>query len=153
MKREHPYLPPSRPKRFFFSPQRPDRLWSQLSLPFDGYWVSAVGAKRPGLLLNAHLYTVLQVQPCLYLSLVFEHSFIQYCMDTSVKTYRTNIRASAAGHNETSSHDCLSFFQHNSYIFRYSSYNGHARKIAGYKASVITSKINSRTLSHCLGCF
>jgi hypothetical protein len=75
-------------------------------------------------------------------------------MDTSVKTYRTNMRASAAARDEVVSRACLPFFQHNSCIFRYTSVNVDARKIAGYRASVIiVSKINNQILSHCVGCF
>jgi len=62
------------------------------------------------------------------------------------------MRAFAAPPDEALSHDCLSFFQHNSCIFCYSSVNGQARKIAGYGALVISmSEINNFNLKPLCG--
>ena len=46
-------------------------------------------------------------------------------MDTCVKTYRTNTKASAAAHDEALSRDCLPIFQYIFCSFRYSSINVH----------------------------
>jgi hypothetical protein len=67
-----------RVKRFYSSPERPDRFWGPPSLLLNGYRDFFPGLKRHGLILIADLYVVPNLRMSGAIPLLLPHDFITW---------------------------------------------------------------------------